>query len=380
MLLDLTPDQLLFRDTTTKLLNELVPVAELRRLREDSDGFARDYWARGAALGWSSLLVAESRGGGSISGQGLVDLSLVAFEFGRHAAPGPLGVTNVVAAALSEVGDEVFEPVVETLLSGHSVATWCLSEPPPHDHLGFVSLEVRLEGDELVLNGIKRPVESAASAQYLLVTGRTESGLSQVLLPRETDGVSVKPMHSLDTTRRFDVVTFEDVRIPVTDGLVGGIGLAAEQVDRQLALAIAIGNAEAVGSMQAAFDLTVDWAFARYSFGRQLASYQELKHRFADMKTWLEASHAVSDAATLAVASGSPDAAELLHAAKSFIGDFGGELMQDCVQMHGGIGVTFDHDLHLYLRRHTVNRAMYGTPAEHRQRLAHIAEQREDAA
>ena len=380
MLLDLTPDQLLFRDTTTKLLNELVPVAELRRLRDDPDGFARDYWARGAALGWSSLLVAESQGGGSISGQGLVDLSLVAFEFGRHAAPGPLGVTNVVAAALSEVGDEVFEPVVETLLSGNSVATWCLSEPPPHDHLGFVSLEVRSEGDELVLNGIKRPVESAASAQYLLVTGRTESGLSQVLLPRETDGVSVKPMHSLDTTRRFDVVTFEDVRIPVTDGLVGGIGLAAEQVDRQLALAIAIGNAEAVGSMQAAFDLTVDWAFARYSFGRPLASYQELKHRFADMKTWLEASHAVSDAATLAVASGSPDAAELLHAATSFIGDFGGELMQDCVQMHGGIGVTFDHDLHLYLRRHTVNRSLYGTPAEHRQRLADIAEQQEHAA
>ena len=118
--------------------------------------------------------------------------------------------------------------------------------------------------------------------------------------------------------------------------------------------------------MQTAFDMTVEWAFDRYSFGRPLASYQELKHRFADMLSWLEASHAVSDAATAALAAGSPDAAELLSVAKAFIGDYGGELMQDCVQMHGGIGVTFEHDLHLYLRRHTVNRALYGTPAEHR--------------
>jgi alkylation response protein AidB-like acyl-CoA dehydrogenase len=132
--------------------------------------------------------------------------------------------------------------------------------------------------------------------------------------------------------------------------------------------------------MQTAFDLTVEWAFDRYSFGRPLASYQELKHRFADMLSWLEASHAVSDAATAALASGSADAAELLSVAKAFIGDYGGELMQDCVQMHGGIGVTFEHDLHLYLRRHTLNRALYGTPAEHRARLADIVEEQEGLA
>ena len=132
--------------------------------------------------------------------------------------------------------------------------------------------------------------------------------------------------------------------------------------------------------MQTAFDMTVEWAFNRYSFGRPLASYQELKHRFADMKSWLEAGHAVSDAATDAAARGADDAAELLSAAKSFIGDTGGELLQDCVQIHGGIGVTFDHDIHLYLRRHTVNRALYGTPADHRQRLADIVEAAESGA
>jgi alkylation response protein AidB-like acyl-CoA dehydrogenase len=129
-----------------------------------------------------------------------------------------------------------------------------------------------------------------------------------------------------------------------------------------------------VGAMQAAFDMTVKWAFNRYSFGRPLASYQALKHRFADMKSWLEASHAIADAAAEAVDQRSQRAAELVSVAKAFVGDYGAELVQDCVQLHGGIGVTFDHDLHLFLRRVTLDRGLYGTPAEHRQRLAALVE------
>jgi alkylation response protein AidB-like acyl-CoA dehydrogenase len=373
MLLALGSDQELFRETTARLLDELVPVAELRRLREDPLGFDDAYWRRGAELGWSSLLVGEEHGGGSISDHGLVDLALVAHEFGRHAAPGPLGVTNVVAATLSEAGGDEFKDVIGGIVSGSSIATWCLSEPAPGDALGAVSLDARVEGDMVVLNGVKRPVESGARADYLLVTGRTGSGLTQVLVPAGAPGIAVAPMQSVDLTRRFSVVSFDDVRVPLLGGLVGELGAAGEQVERQLERALAISNAESVGVMQTAFDMTVEWAFDRYSFGRPLASYQELKHRFADMKTWLEASHAISDAAIAAVAGGSDEAAELLSAAKAFIGEYGAELMQDCVQMHGGIGVTFDQDLHLYLRRHTVNRALYGTPADHRQRLADMA-------
>jgi len=379
MLLALSSDQELFRETTAKLLDELVPVGELRRLRDDPVGFDVAYWRRGAELGWSSLLVGEEHGGGSISDHGLVDLTLVAHEFGRHAAPGPLAVTNVVVATLSEVGGDEHEAVLGDLLSGESIATWCLSEPPPGDGLGAVSLEARVEGDELVLNGSKRPVESGAKADYLLVTGRTGAGLTQVLVPAGTAGVSIAPMQSVDLTRRFSVLSFDDVRVPLLGGLVGEVGAAGEQVERQLDRVLAISNAESVGAMQTAFEMTVEWAFDRYSFGRPLASYQELKHRFADMKTWLEASHAVSDAATAAVANGSDEAAELLSAAKSFIGDYGAELMQDCVQIHGGIGVTFEHDVHLYLRRHTANRALYGTPADHRQRLADMTEKSKEA-
>ena len=378
MLLAPSSDQELFSETTAKLLDELVPVGELRRLRDDPIGFDQAYWRRGAELGWTSLLVGEEHGGGSIGESGLVDLAMVAYEFGRHAAPGPLAVTNVVAATLSETG-QVGDETIAALVSGASTATWCLGEPPPKDRFGSVALEVRVEDGGVVLNGIKRPVESATGADLLLVTGRTGSGLTQVLVPAGTTGVSVAPMHSVDMTRRFSVVTFDEARLPAA-AVIGGVGSADEQVDRQLERAVAIACAESVGAMQAAFDITVEWAFDRYSFGRPLASYQELKHRFADLKTWLEASHAVSDAATGAVATGSPDAWELLSTAKSFIGVYGSELVQDCVQIHGGIGVTFEHDLHLYLRRHTVNRALFGTPADHRQRLADIAERQEHVA
>ncbi|HWE69417.1 MAG TPA: acyl-CoA dehydrogenase family protein [Acidimicrobiales bacterium] len=376
MLLALSSDQELFSETTAKLLDEMVPVGELRRLRDDPVGFAPEYWRRGAELGWMSLLVGEDHGGGSIGDFGLVDLCLVAYQFGRHAAPGPLAVTNVVAATLSETGHR--DDTIGRLVSGAAMASWCLGEPPPNDRLGNVALQVAVEGEEVVLNGVKRPVESAVGADLLLVTGRSGSGLTQVLVPAGATGLSIAPMDSVDLTRRFSVVTFDEVRLPAT-AVIGGVGSADEQVDRQVQRAVAIGNAESVGAMQAAFDTTVEWAFDRYSFGRPLASYQELKHRFADMKTWLEASHAVSDAATAAVAGRSPKAWELLSSAKSFIGVYGSELLQDCVQIHGGIGLTFDHDIHLYLRRHTVNRALFGTPADHRQRLTDIAESQEPA-
>jgi len=375
MLLTISSDQELFSETTAKLLDELVPVGELRRLRDDPAGFDPGYWRRGAELGWTSLLVGEEQGGGSIGEYGLVDLALVAYQFGCHAAPGPLAVTNVVAATLSESGHS--NEVIDGLLSGTTLATWCFGEPVPDDRLGTVTLEIREEGDEVVLDGVKRPVESAAVADHLLVTGRTGEGLTQVLVPSGTSGVTVVPMESVDMTRRFSVITFEDVRLPSTC-IVGEIASADEQVARQLERALAITCAESVGAMQAAFDMTVEWAFDRYSFGRPLASYQELKHRFADMKTWLEASHAISDAATRAAAEGSANAAELMSTAKAFIGDYGSELVQDCVQIHGGIGVTFEHDLHLYLRRHTLDRALFGTPADHRQRICDIIETQEE--
>jgi alkylation response protein AidB-like acyl-CoA dehydrogenase len=377
MLLNLSDDQEFFRATTERFLNEQAPPDTLRRLRHDPAGFDPTYWRRGAELGWTSLLVGEEHGGGTVSGDGLADLSLVAYEFGHHAAPGPLLATNIVAATLGACG--AAPQVLAALLAGEGIATWCTPSFGPHGWQPTV--QARREGSGVVLRGEARVVESAGEAGHLLVTCGDEggAGATQLLVPVGTPGVSTGAMQTVDLTRRFAVVTFDGATLPPT-AVVGRAGEATPDVDRQFQLYLVLLNAESVGAMQAAFDMTVEWAFDRYSFGRPLASYQVLKHRFADMLAWLEASHASSDAACADVAQGAPDAAELVSIAKAFIGEYGAELVQDCVQMHGGIGVTFEHDLHLFLRRLTVDRALAGTPADHRQRIALLLEAREGAA
>jgi alkylation response protein AidB-like acyl-CoA dehydrogenase len=380
MLLDPTSDQEFLRVTTSKFLTNNATVGDLRRLRGDPAGYDETYWRRGAELGWTSLLVSDAHGGGSVSGSGLVDLTLIAHEFGRHAAPGPLLSCNLAATALSADLPVGQEEVLTGLQAGTGVASWCLAEGHPQGHLpDGLTLEIGIDHGDVVIDGVKRPVESAGQADHFLVTGHTDGTLTQVLVPAGTPGISLRPMRSVDLTRRFWVVRFDQVRVPIS-AVVGEVGKAGDQVERQLHQALVVLNAESVGAMEAAFDMTVAWAFDRFSFGRSLASYQELKHRFADMKTWLEASHAIADAAAAAVDSRSPNAGELVSIAKAFIGEYGAELLQDCVQIHGGIGLTFEHDLHLFLRRLTVNRALFGTPADHRRLIAGIVEQREDAA
>jgi alkylation response protein AidB-like acyl-CoA dehydrogenase len=374
MLPTLSDDQEFFRETTDRFLTEQVPRFVVRGLRDDPAGFERAYWRGGADLGWTSLLVDEELGGGTISGSGLVDLSLVAYEFGHHAAPGPLLGTNVVSSALSaHRAPGAQAEVLSGLLSGEVVAAWCAPRVGPGGWQATV--EARRDGDDVVVRGAARPVEAAGQAdQLLVVCGDADGpGTTQVLVPVASAGVSVVPMHSVDLSRRFGVVTFDDVVVSA-DAVVGEPGAAADDVDRQLRALLVMLNAESVGAMQTGFDMTVEWSFDRYTFGRPLASYQALKHRFADMLSWLEASHAISVNACQAAQVGSPDADERLSAAKAFIGEYGAELLQDCVQIHGGIGVTFEHDLHLFLRRLLVDRAFAGTPADHRQRITSLLE------
>ena len=356
MRLQLTEDQQFFRETTSRFLDEQAPVGVLRGLRHDPAGFEEKYWRQGAELGWTSLLVSEEHGGGTISGEGIVDLTVIAHEFGRHAAPGPFLPTNIAGAALSEAGTHV--ELLGDLLAGTAIVTWA------------DGVDVQISGSGVVVNGTARPVESVGQASHLLVT----NGSAQALVPTDAPGVSIKPMKSVDLTRRFGVVSFDNVELP-SDAVVR----TDADPERLRRLALVMSNAEAVGAMQTAFDMTVEWAFDRYSFGRPLASYQALKHRFADMKTWLEASHAISDSSASAVQAGSTDADELLSAAKAYIGQYGSELVHDCVQIHGGLGVTFEHDVHLYVRRHTLNRGLFGTPPEHLRRITDIAEKRENS-
>jgi alkylation response protein AidB-like acyl-CoA dehydrogenase len=381
MLVALSEDQEFFRETTERFLTQHAPPDALRALRDDPAGFDPGYWRQGAELGWTSLLVDEAHGGGTIGGPGLVDLALVAYEFGHHAAPGPLVPANAVASALSAHGSH--PDVLAGLLAGTEIATWPIPEFGGTLGEWRTGVEVRRDGDDIVLRGAVRPVESAGQAGHFLISAHDAGGdpgrLSQILVPASATGVSVTAMGTVDLTRRFGAVVLDDVRLGA-DALVGPPGEAAADVDRQFQATLVMLDAEAVGAMQAGFDMTVEYSFDRYTFGRPLASYQALKHRFADMMAWLEASHAISDASCLAAAAEEDQAGELLSAAKAYIGQYGADLLQDCVQIHGGIGVTFEHDLHLFLRRFTVNRSLAGTPAVHRQHIASFIEAREETA
>jgi alkylation response protein AidB-like acyl-CoA dehydrogenase len=183
-------------------------------------------------------------------------------------------------------------------------------------------------------------------------------------------------MKSLDLTRRFGHVSLHDVQLPAA-ALLGDDGGADADVEWQLQLAVSLQLAEMVGCMDRALELTLDWLFNRYSFGRPLASYQELKHRFVDMRAWLEAGTAIADATAKQVQDETDLAGEYASAGKSYLGQFGPEALQDCIQMFGGIGVTFEHDLHIFLRRLVVDAETYGSAADHRERLTTILERRE---
>jgi alkylation response protein AidB-like acyl-CoA dehydrogenase len=374
MNLGLTDDQQFFQETTRKFLEQEAPLTAVRALADDADGFDRAWWARGAELGWASFLVPEDDGGGSLSGEGVVDLAIVAEEMGRLVSPGPLVPTNVVADAVARGGAAALRAeVLPGIVAGEIVAAWCIAGSGGgwDEHgvaVGAVRDGAAADGG-LVLDGVSSPVEYAAQADELLVTARTDGGLTQCLVPASATGLHIEAIESVDLVRRFATVHLEGVQVS-PDRIVGEIGGAADAVERQLHLTIALQCAETVGALDRVLDFTLEYLADRSSFGRPLASYQAIKHRIADMKMWIEGSHGVTELAVQAVQDDDPDAAEIVSAAASYLGDHAGEILQECTQLHGGIGVTWEHDLHLYLRRVTLDRNLFGTPAQHRERIA----------
>ena len=370
MHLETTPEQQFLLESMSKFLDAEASPQKLRELYDDSIALDPEYWRRGAELGWISMLVPEQWGGGTLSGRHLPDLMLLAEAFGRSAAPGPLTPCNVVAYAVSQAGStSQQEAILQGLTSGETIATWCLAGTSGRWSPNSVSINASETSDGFRLDGIACYVEAASQADWLLVTARATDGLIQFLVPGSAPGLTIQPMTSVDIVRRFGQVSFAGAVVPVS-AVLGDPGDATDIVDRQLQLAAIIQCAEANGCAGRVFEFTLKYMFDRYSFGRPLASYQALKHRFADMKLWLECCYATADAAAEAFERGDADAPELVSVAKSYIGDHSVPLIQECVQMHGGMGVTWEHDIHLYLRRALVNRALFGTPEQHREMIA----------
>jgi alkylation response protein AidB-like acyl-CoA dehydrogenase len=370
----LSEEQDFFRAAVQKFLESEAPLAKVRQLADHPDGFEPDWWKRASELGFTSMLVPEEHGGESLGG-GLRDLLLAAEEVGRWVSPGPFLSTNVVAAAIAEGGSsEQRERWLPGLISGERVAAWALLEGDGAWRGEDLEFTARRTPSGHQLHGSKVAVEAGGQADLLLVTARSDAGLSQFLVPAGTPGVSVTPMQGLDLVRRFCSLEFDAVELPEAS-LLGAADGAAPDLERQLQIATTLQCAESAGAAAAVFETTLEYMFDRFSFGRPLASYQALKHRFADMKMWLEACHAICEGAARAVEARDPAAAEMASAAKAYVPEHAIAIIQDCIQMHGGMGVTYEHDAHLYLRRVTQNRGLYGSPSEHREEIARMLEQ-----
>lgn len=364
-----SPEKILFASTTQAFLQKEAPLRRVRELHAAAQSFDPAWWRRAAELGWTALLVPEELGGGSVSGSGVEDLAMVAEQLGKTVAPGPLYPVSVVLAALAECADpQSHADTIESLISGETVASWAVCEPGR----GWAPLDPATTATEtdagFRIDGAKDRVEAGAQSGLLLVLARCGDGLRQFLVPTDAPGVRIAPQQSVDLVKQYARVDFDGVVVP-RSAAVGGEAETVALIERQSQLAQVLQCAEVVGIVQTVFDFTVQWALDRHTFGRPLASYQVLKHGFADMKLWLEACRATTSAAVAAVAARSPDAGLSASIAKSYVGEMAGRIVQACVQMHGGIGVTWEHDLHLYLRRVTLYRAMFGTPEEHNLRV-----------
>ena len=365
-------EKILFTSTTQAFLQKEAPLRRVRELHAAGVSFDPAWWRRAAELGWTALLVPEDLGGGSISGNGVEDLAMVAEQLGKTVAPGPLYPVSVVLAALVESTDrQAHTANIDSLMSGETVASWAVSEPGR----GWAPLDPSVTATRtdtgFRIDGTKDRVEAGAQSAVLLVVARCgpdASEIRQFLVPTDAPGVRLESQQSVDLVKQYARVHFDGVVVEPS-AVVGSAAETASLIDRQSQLAQVLQCAEVVGILQTVFDFTVQWALDRHTFGRPLASYQALKHGFADMKLWLEACRATTAAAVADVAARSPGAGLSASIAKSYVGEMAGRVVQACVQMHGGIGVTWEHDLHLYLRRVTLYRSMFGTPEEHNLRV-----------
>jgi alkylation response protein AidB-like acyl-CoA dehydrogenase len=371
------PEQILFASTTQSFLEKEASLTRLRELHAAGISFEADWWRRGAALGWASLLVPEDLGGGSVSGNGVADLALVAELTGRTVAPGPLHPVSTVLAGLADA-PENHGATIEALVSGEVVGSWAVYEPGKPWAPLDATVTATPTATGFRLDGVKDRVEAGAESAVLLVVAQSEGAVRQFLVATDARGVRVEPQPSIDVVKTYARVHFDGVEVDAS-AVVGSADQTAALIARQSQIAQVLQCAEVVGILDTVLKFTIQWGFDRHSFGRPLVSYQALKHKYADLKIWFEACRATTRAAVAEVAARSPGADMAVSVAKSYVGERAAGMVQDCIQLHGGIGVTWEHDLHLYLRRVTLYRSMFGTPEEHNLHVYALTEQLEPA-
>jgi alkylation response protein AidB-like acyl-CoA dehydrogenase len=367
-------EQELLRDTARKFLDAACTTKFVRERMATAEAMTPEFWAQLAEQGWLGINFAEEDGG---SGLGLVDLVVLMEEMGRAVMPGPYLATALLGgAAIRAAGSPTQrQEYLPRIAEGALKATLATIEPNARWDASGIMMEARPMRGGFELSGSKLFVPDAHLADIVVVAARTrdgstmEDGVSLFLVSKGAAGLSVALMPSIDDTRKLCEVRFSNVAVQQT-ALLGELHdgwPALARVYDGAAVALA---AEMCGGAQRVLDMTVEYAKLRETFGKPIGSYQGVKHKCADMLVEVENAKSLTYYAAWAIDEKSPDAPLAVSMAKAYASDASRKVSNAGIQLHGGIGMTWEHDLHLYMKRAKASEVAFGDATWHRERVA----------
>jgi alkylation response protein AidB-like acyl-CoA dehydrogenase len=368
MELELTTDQDELRDSIRAVLAKESPVGLARRVVDD-DERPEALWTTLTGLGWPALTVPEADGG---IGLGMIEAAILAEEIGRVIAPGPLlaTVTQFVPAVREAGTAEQRARFLGAVAAGECSGALAVAETRGSFDPAAVAATIVIDGTHAVLSGEKRFVVEGDAVDELVVVAREpettgDDGVRAVVVP--ATAARTRRVHSLDGSRRFVHLDLERDRV-----LGDGQTSSAPALRRAIEEATVATALEIVGIAQTIFDVTLDYAKQREQFGVPIGSFQAIKHKFADMIVLLERARATGYFAALTIAEDDPRRTSATSVAKVAAGDCQRLLGKEGIQIHGGIGYTWEHDMHLYVKRAKTLEPLFGSSATHRALIADL--------
>ncbi|MBV9581980.1 MAG: acyl-CoA/acyl-ACP dehydrogenase [Chloroflexi bacterium] len=361
-----TDEQEELRRTLRRFCEDRSPSTEVRRLMASTEGYNPPVWDQMASqLGLQSLTIPEKYGG---AGLGYVELAIVLEEMGRALLCAPYFATVALGAnaLLSSDDDDACATYLPSIATGETIGTLALTEDSGRWDADGIRLSAERSGSDWVLDGHKSFVLDGGIANLLMVAGRTASGVSLFAVEGDASGMTRTPLLTLDQTRKLARVQF--ARTPAR--LVGAEGQAWPGLARALDLAAIALAAEEVGGAQRCLDMSVEYAKIRYQFGRPIGSFQAVKHRCADMLLQVESARSAAQYAAWCAAEESAEVPVMANLSKATCSDAYFYTAAENIQVHGGIGFTWDHDAHLYYKRAKSSQLFLGDTAYHREQLA----------
>jgi alkylation response protein AidB-like acyl-CoA dehydrogenase len=364
-------EQEMLRQTAARFLAAECPITFVRRMMAHETAHDRGLWAKLVELGWPGLMIPAEHGGQEGS---FLDLVVVLEETGRALLPGPFLSTALGAVALLAGGASVRRAAwLPRLARGELCVSLALAESEGRFDAEGITLAARPVDGRLELVGEKHFVADAQVADLLIVAARTgdagEHGVTLCLVETRAPGVGVVPLRTVDMTRRVCRVTFDRVRV-TPDHVLGAAGDGWPILRRTLDHALAGLAVEMVGTAQQALDLTLGYVKQRVQFGRTIGSFQAVKHKCVDMMVAIENARSLAYYAAWAVSEDAPETRQAVAMAKAYCSEMVKQVTSEAIQLHGGIGFTWEHDIHLYHRRGLAQEAAFGSAPVHREAVA----------